>query len=311
MSAESEGAARAAEFRRRHHLGEGPLGDLISIIEQSTGLDVAVIDAEPDEHGMTMRDPRTGAVFIGIAQTAHPMRQRSTLAHELGHVLFEDWVEIGTAGLDRRSHGEVRADAFARHLLVPRQGLGEVLEDDAITESTLSAVVQRFLVSPAIAAIALCEAGYIDEPRKDVWMRLTSPRLAARYGWSDHYRALQSDSNQGRAPQRLLARAINGYAEGVVSAQTIATLRGVSVDTVQADLQDAGVVPVTEPVVWAAAADLPEVDVDLAELDADLGELGEEPQVPVDADREREAPASGHPQARCPGPRSGDVDDEG
>lgn len=310
MSAESEGAARAADFRRRHHLGEGPLGDLISIIEQSTGIDVAVIDAEPDEHGMTMQDPRTGAVFIGIAQTAHPMRQRSTLAHELGHVLFEDWVAIGTAALDRRSPAEVRADTFARHLLVPRQGLVAVLEGEAMTESTLSGVVQRFVVSPAMAAIALCEAGYIDEPTKDLWRRLTTPRLAARYGWSDHYRALQADSRQRRAPQRLLARAINGYVEGVVSAQTIATLRGVSVDTVESDLQDAGVVPAAEPVVWTAAAALPEVDIDRAELNAELGDPEEASPAPPGADGGPAAPAGGAARGRFPSPRSGDADDE-
>jgi Zn-dependent peptidase ImmA (M78 family) len=61
------------------------------VIEQATGIDVAVLDVGPDEHGLTMRDPGRDAVFIGVARTRNPMRQRSTLAHELGHVLFEDW----------------------------------------------------------------------------------------------------------------------------------------------------------------------------------------------------------------------------
>jgi Zn-dependent peptidase ImmA (M78 family) len=57
-----------------HRLGVQPMDDLA-------------------EHGLTMRDPRRNAVFIGVARTRNPMRQRSTLAHELGHVLFEDWAD--------------------------------------------------------------------------------------------------------------------------------------------------------------------------------------------------------------------------
>jgi hypothetical protein len=93
LTAETEGSASAARFRKDHHLGVQPLGDLLEVIEQATGIDVAVLDVGPDEHGLTMRDPARGTVFIGVARTRNPMRQRSTLAHELGHVLFEDWVD--------------------------------------------------------------------------------------------------------------------------------------------------------------------------------------------------------------------------
>jgi Zn-dependent peptidase ImmA (M78 family) len=160
-----------------------PLGDLLEIIEQATGIDVAVLDVGPDEHGLTMRDPARDTVVIGVARTRNPMRQRSTLAHELGHVLFEDWVDIDTGDWSDRSPAEIRADAFARHLLVPVDGLGEFIgTPPPIGLSTLSAVVQRFLVSPQVAAIALRQARYIDEATKQEWMTLSAPQLAARFG---------------------------------------------------------------------------------------------------------------------------------
>jgi hypothetical protein len=134
----------------------------------------------------------------------------------------------------------------------------------------LSTVVQRFLVSPQIAAIALEQAGYIDEAAKRDWMALSAPHLAARFGWSDQYQALQADSDRRRAPQRLLARAIAGYAEGVLPAQAIATLRGMALDSVLAGLEEAGVTPMERPVAWADPADLPNVHVDLDALDLDL-----------------------------------------
>lgn len=271
MTPEESGCRLARRFRADHHLGVLPLGDLVAVIEQATGIDVAVLPAGPDEHGLTMRDPARGAVFIAVARTPHPMRQRSTLAHELGHVLAGDWAAAGAGGWGDRGPAETRADAFARHLLVPAGGLRDFLAarpPDSV--ATLSAVVQRFLVSPQIAAIAMNQAGYIDEQAKRAWMTLSAPRLAARFGWSDQYRALQADSDQRRAPQHLLARAISGYADGVLPAEAVARLRGISAEAVVAELQEAGVSPADVPVAWASPADLPDARVDLAALDADL-----------------------------------------
>lgn len=278
MNAEGEGRAAAAQFRQEHHLGLQPLGDLVAIIEQATGIDVAVLDVGLDEHGLTMRDPRRNAVFIGVARTRNPMRQRSTLAHELGHVLFEDWVD-GAGNWSDRTPQEIRADAFARHLLVPVEGLRELLGDQqAATRSTLSAVVQRFLVSPAIASIVLHQAGYIDTATKQEWKPLSAPQLAVRFGWSDQYHALQADSDQRRAPQRLLARAITGYTEGVLPAQTIATLRGITPEAAAAELREAGIEPTRQQIAWADPSSLPAVNVDLAALDDDLNAADDDGQ---------------------------------
>jgi Zn-dependent peptidase ImmA (M78 family) len=272
VAAEAEGSELAGRFRQDHHLGVQPLGDLVAVIEQATGIDVAVLDAGPDEHGMAIRDPARGTVFISVARTRNPMRQRSTLAHELGHVLFGDWADGNAGDWGDRDPAEIRADAFARHLLVPANGLSDfIAARSPAALSTLSAVVQRFLVSPQIAAIALRQAGHVDEATKQEWMTLSTPQLAARFGWSDHYQALQDDSDRRRAPQRLLARAITGYAEGVLPAQAIATLRGMSLDTVAKELQEAGVTPEGRPIPWADPAALPAVHVDLAALDEDLG----------------------------------------
>jgi Zn-dependent peptidase ImmA (M78 family) len=271
VSAEADGSELAARFRREHHLGEQPLGDLVAIIEQATGIDVAVLDAGPDEHGMAVRDPARGAVFIGVARTRNPMRQRSTLAHELCHVLSGDWEGSDARSWSDRSPAEVRADSFARHLLAPVDGLTDFLGTRRPASlPVLSTVVQRFIVSPQIAAIALEQAGYINEATKVDWMALSAPHLAARFGWSDQYQALQADSDQRRAPQRLLARAIAGYAEGVLPAQAIATLRGLPVDTVLAELKEAGVAPTEHAVAWADPTDLPDAHVDLDALDLDL-----------------------------------------
>jgi hypothetical protein len=68
----------------------------------------------------------------------------------------------------------------------------------------------------------------------------------------------------------LLARAIRGYAEAVLPAQAIATLRGITLEAAEADLREAGIAPAERAVVWADPTDLPAVHVDLAALDEDL-----------------------------------------
>lgn len=267
MTAESEGRAAAERFRSEHRLGHQPLGNLVALIEQTTGIDVAVVEATPDEHGMAMLDPSRGTVFVAVAKTPHPMRQRSTLAHEQAHVLFDDWDDPEREGWADRDYEEVRADAFAGHLLVPEAGLRDLLADrPAVNLPALSTVVQRFLVSPAMAALALRRAGLIDEATKEAWRQLTTPMLAARFGWIDQYRALQDDSNRTRAPQRLLARATLGYVEQVVSARTVARLRGVKVAEVEAELAVAGLVPHEQPPAWAEPDELPHVEIDLSDL---------------------------------------------
>lgn len=283
MSAESAGRTAAERFRQKQRLGVQPLGDLVAIIEQATGIDVAVLDADQDQHGMTMRDPERGSVFVAVARTEHPMRQRSTLAHELGHVLFGDWTDSGTTGRNGRSHAEVRADAFARHLLVPVQGLHAFLEEgDSVGQPELSAVVQRFLASPKIASIALHQAGYIDLPTKQEWMALSTPELATRFGWSDQYLALRADSLRRRAPQQLLARAIRGYSEGVLSAQAIATLRGLTRDEAEQELREAGVGPADPSATWTDHVALPEPEVDLSALDEVLDTPDDDTADPTD-----------------------------
>ncbi|MET8251825.1 ImmA/IrrE family metallo-endopeptidase [Micromonospora sp. NPDC005197] len=286
MNAEAEGCAAATLFRREHRLGVQPLGDLIAIIEQATGIDVAVLDAGPDEHGLTMRDPKRNTMFIGVARSRRPIRQRSMLAHELGHVQFGDWADADAGDLSARSPAEIRADAFARHLLLPSDGLRDFLGDreQAATRSTLSVVVQRFLVSPAVAAIALHQGGYINATTKTEWMALSTPQLAVRFGWIDQYHALQADSDKRRAPQRLLARATKGYVEGVLPVQAIANLRGIAAEAAEAELREAGVVPVDRPIAWADPAELPEVPIDLAALDEDLSAPDDPPDRTIETD---------------------------
>ncbi|MFZ2501947.1 MAG: ImmA/IrrE family metallo-endopeptidase [Nocardioides sp.] len=277
MSPEQEGRDAAEEYRQQHHLGTQPLGDLIALIDLEEGIDVAVIRSPADDaHGITVRDPHTGTTMLIVTATDNPTRLRSTIAHELGHHLFGDKTPDGNDWNSRVSQ-ESRATAFARHLLLPVAALGDLLgEPDTsrpIRESDVSALVQRFNLSPQMVAIQLGEARFIGEEQRERWMRLRTPDLATRYGWGGPYALWQADSRATRPPQRLLQRAIDGYAQGLVSIDTIARLEDLDAKATLAALTEAGIV--VEPTVAEAAdvADLPGAHVQdpLAAYDAEFG----------------------------------------
>lgn len=243
MSAEREGRRAAEKFREDHGLGLAPIDDLFMLVERVCGVDVAVVEHGSDAHGMTMRHGHT--VVIGVARTPHPMRQRSSLAHEVAHVVFGDIDRpLVDGGWSERSPGEVRADVFARHLLLPVQAVRDRVGAGPVGLGDLSGLVQGFGVSPAMTAIQMRHAHAIGEDICADWMRESSRALSVRFGWQAAYDAMASVSDTIRAPQELLARATRAYEAGVLSLALLARLQGRrDVTRVREELEEAGVVP--------------------------------------------------------------------
>jgi Zn-dependent peptidase ImmA (M78 family) len=240
---EQVACARAEAFRSEHGLGSRPLGDLFELVHVALRCDVLAIDADEAEHGLSMLDPVSRRVVIAVATTGHPMRQRSSVAHEIGHVIAGDLQARPAAAPGSRSPAEIQADAFARHLLLPVGALRDRLacpgRDGAalgVGEPELAAVVQEFEVSPSLAAVQLKEAGLIG-PRACVeWRTASTSTLAARYGWLSQYRAMSVAAMQPRAPQSLMRRAVEGYHRGVVGLQELARWYGLDAGQLLAEV---------------------------------------------------------------------------
>lgn len=274
MTTESEAREKADQFRRQHALGSGPLGDLIGLVTHTCDVDIAILATGDDAHGMTVQHGDN--ILIGVARTSNPMRQRSTIAHELGHLVFDDAITCPPVWAER-SPVEVRADAFARHLLLPIDGIRERCSGRTVNEQLLSDLVREWGASPPMVAIQLRDGGVVDRTLSQTWMTLTTPQLATRFGWSQHYKAMQAESDRVHPPSRLLARATKGYEEGVVSLAMLARLNGSGdLETTRQDLEEAGIPPVTPPAVptlSSAPAPAPGFSLeDLNDLSGDDGD---------------------------------------
>lgn len=227
-----------SDFRAAHHLGLTSIKDVFELVHTTVGVDVMSLDAGEAEHGLTMTDPATGVVVIAVATTLHPMRQRSSVAHELGHLVAGDLNSSGSFQPGRRTPEEVGADAFARHLLLPLGAVRERLTSlvHPPTEADLSALVQEFELSPHMAAIQMRDAGSIDASTCLAWSAWSAPRLAATFGWLSQYRVLSQTSQTPRAPQSLMTRAVEGYRRGVLGLTELSRWYGPGAPDQLADL---------------------------------------------------------------------------
>ncbi|MHA7295218.1 ImmA/IrrE family metallo-endopeptidase [Arthrobacter sp. HLT1-21] len=246
----------AMKIRREHGFGSGPIPDLHELIGLvAPGVDIAILDMPDGMDGMVITDPLRKKSIIGVATTGVPERQRSSMGHELGHIVFADY----EAGLrhdpSSRTPEETRADTFARHLLAPVEGVAGFLEDlnavrGDLNPRHISSVVHHFQVSPAIAMIQMHSDGWITAAQKAE--RSESARsLALRYGWIGDYRAMAAESSTPRPPQRLIENTTEGYIRNLVSVQGLAAVSGVDPKVQLAELEQACIKPETIEVAWA------------------------------------------------------------
>lgn len=209
---------------------------MFELVHAAIGVDVLSIDVPETEHGLSMVDPTTGRIVIAVATTPHPMRQRSSIAHELGHIVAGDLDSETHPAPGDRSPAEICADAFARHLLLPLGAVQRRLPAGGVSLSDLSDLVQEFEVSPVVAAIQLRTTSKIDAETCTEWSKHSAARLATMFGWLSQYRSLASDSAIPRAPQSLMARAVEGYKRGVLGITELAAWYGQRPEVLEEEL---------------------------------------------------------------------------
>ncbi|MFE5190298.1 helix-turn-helix domain-containing protein [Streptomyces sp. NPDC056628] len=245
---EEQGRVLAQRVRELLHLGCAPIADVDELIEQLTGVDTAVLRLPKTTEGFTATDPERDITLIAVRACDVPERQRFSFAHELGHLLWNDGAEVHQ--LDgKRTPGEKRCDAFARHLLAPEEGIAawlsaeELPEKGVMDERTAALLARHFRVSFMVILIQLESMSLITKEQKTGLKGPTGAQLAQQYGWGPAYQQERESAKAVRAPRRILERAVEAYRQNHIGVRALAMLEDSKPEEVETRLKDAGIVP--------------------------------------------------------------------
>lgn len=245
-SARDRGQAAAEQVRQALGLGLAPIADLVEAVEHLTGVDVGTMPLPSGVSGICATDPDRATSIVLVNSTDVAERQRFTLAHELGHLLFGDKTHVDAVD-GQRSPQEVLCDEFARHLLIPQDGvrawLGHTAGADGeprIDERIMALLARHFGASPEATRIQLDRMGLLPNQLKDAGLP-SGRRWAYRYGWGSQFDSDQAAAGQPRVPRRILDRATEAYREGKLGIGALAKLQDRSVPQVEQALAEAGV----------------------------------------------------------------------
>lgn len=230
-------AAASAQLARTGDILTEPLADLI---ERAFGVDVGVEPLGDGMDGLAVATPELKLILA--APSAVPARQRFTIAHELGHLLASDDQQIHTdADIYRtdRVESEIRANAFAAHLLMPTPQLREVVQP-GFDRAAFCELATTWRVSPSSLAARLEELRLIDAGTADGYGSISAAQASREIGQSGLVARLAAESTAIRPPGLLLRDALAAYEDGQASLRLYASLLGVSTDSLRAQWEAEG-----------------------------------------------------------------------
>lgn len=155
ITAEMRGEEVAAEERTRLGLGDGPIHDLRSVLEESVGLRVFYLDLPSMIGGIYAYSEDLGGC-IAINRLHPAPRGVWSLAHEYGHFLTTRHaadVSLWNGAPWGRAAAEKFADSFAKNFLMPRSGVNRLLSEmvsahgKGVTAADVLTLAHQFRVS--------------------------------------------------------------------------------------------------------------------------------------------------------------------
>jgi Zn-dependent peptidase ImmA (M78 family) len=141
---------RAEKILERAKITEVP----VDVSDISKKLDIVIKYAPSTEFsGLLYR--KDGKAFMAINNKDPEVRQRFTIAHELGHFFLHPqkntFIEFRDNGSNTpRSFKEIQANQFAAALLMPRKNLLKDIisyQETGITDKAIQALAERYQVS--------------------------------------------------------------------------------------------------------------------------------------------------------------------
>jgi Zn-dependent peptidase ImmA (M78 family)/transcriptional regulator with XRE-family HTH domain len=259
-----QGRRLAGQVRRALRLGDGPIVRLPELLEERFRLDVDFSPLPEAVDGLCVTVSDRTLILVGSSKPSS--RQRFTLAHELAHYLVDDLdpLYVDERGARARSVAEMRANAFAAHLLMPEPGVRAAVEGVADNAERAVRVALSFGTSVSAAAYQLGNLRLLQEAERDRLVDAGAKPLLLRFALPSDWQQDESGRGRVRPPGRLYARATLAFRQGLIGLEPLVELlRHPDADQLRQELDDAGLTP---DVAALTAADPDALDEILEEM---------------------------------------------
>ena len=260
-----QGRRLAGQVRQALRLGDGPLGPLPEVLEERLRLDVDFSPLPEAVDGLCVSVGDRALVLVGSSKPSS--RQRFTLAHELAHYLVDDLdpLYVDERGVRARSVAEMRANAFAAHLLMPEPGVRAAIDGFTDDAERAVRVALTFGTSVSAAAYQLGNLGLLADGVRDRLTQAGSRPLLMRYALPSDWQQDESGRGRLRPPSRLYRRATLAFRRGLIGLEPIAELlQRPDRDQLRQELEDAGLAPDEEAFTAAGPDGLDEIFEEMA-----------------------------------------------
>lgn len=181
----------AVKVRHDLNLGQGRIDP--GEVARQLGLEVVSFPVEDDGVEGQYRPLPEGGGAIFVNSRSGILRQRFTIAHEIGHALLHREQKVVDDDIETRSTSktERQADRFAGALLIDPGSAAHVVEAcERDVDATVAEIVSQFEVSIPMAAIALEQFSLISRKQLDDFL--------TRYQATSHRAFMDSHGLQSR-----------------------------------------------------------------------------------------------------------------
>ncbi|MFS8067828.1 MAG: ImmA/IrrE family metallo-endopeptidase [Byssovorax sp.] len=223
----------ADSFRAELGLGEEPISSMRDLLERELHIPVIQADLGKRIAGATVESAGRRAIVVNLfGGNQNPFVRRSTLAHELCHLLFDPQQKLRSlrvdeyAELDEREDQRVdpveqRANAFSVQLLAPQSSAHRLYETTA--DDQLSLVMDHFGVSFTAARYQIWNALKRAVPLDSIWANKPRPEAdwEGREGYTTTYHPVRSLADHPSRAGRFSAVVLRAAESGLDAGQSL------------------------------------------------------------------------------------------
>ena len=236
----------AEEARRILRLGESPIESLRDLVEKRLGIPViqarlpgriaGATVATTDEDGKEVR----GVVLNTVGDNENVWIRRATLAHELGHLLYDPNTRLNNVRVDSYSDNrknpeapatdfvEQRANAFAIAFLAPNDAVKRI-QQAPFSEESVANLMHTFGISYTAARYHISNCHYRQYPvPTDVYNVAPSDEQKAAENFTVDYFPIPDTPGQRRG--RFASLVLECCEKGLISEDTAAFYLGCSTE---------------------------------------------------------------------------------